>query len=110
MQARYISVREQGALSVSRQHVHVCALKCLGLEPFLLAQLKLGSIPPTLRVTRHFLSQGTGGGENLKQLTERLNPLLPTSLLISRTLRTREGNKVAKVTQQWRRHQSKLVI
>lgn len=59
---------------MSRQSVHVCVPKCLGLVPFLLAQLKLRSIPPTLHVTRHFLSQGTGGGENLRQLTGSLKP------------------------------------
>lgn len=58
MQARYNSVREWGA---ARCEPLVCACVCaqmFGLPPFLLAQLKLENIPPTLRVTRHFIFQG----------------------------------------------------
>lgn len=62
MQARYNLVREWGAALCEQL---VCD-QMFGLPPFLLAQLKLENIPPTLHVTRHFISQGKGGGENFR--------------------------------------------
>ena len=80
MQARYNSVREWGAALCEQL---VCACVCaqmFGLPPFLLAQLKLENIPPTLHVTRHFISQGKGGGENFRQLTGSLRPSISNFL------------------------------
>lgn len=96
-------------LSMSNSCVHVCVCaQMFGLPPFLLAQLKLENIPPTLHVTRHFISQGKGGGENFRQLTASLRPSVSNFFTYIKELKTREGNKVAKVTQQQKRFQSKF--